>query len=42
MKNEFFYIKEQLPEKNRDIIGIDSDGNKHYCFRCACNNLNCK
>ena len=42
MKNEFISVKEQLPEKGKDIIGIDEDGNKHYCFRCACPNPNCK
>ena len=35
MENEFILVKEQLPEKGKDIIGIDEDGNKHYCFRCA-------
>ena len=42
LENEFISVKEQLPEKGKDIIGIDKDGNKHYCFRCACHNLNCK
>jgi len=30
-----------LPEKGKDIIGIDNNGHKHYIFRCACNNENC-
>lgn len=42
MENEFILVKEQLPQKGKDIIGIDEDGNKHYCFRCACHNPNCK
>lgn len=42
MKQEFISIKDQLPEKGKDIIGIDKDGNKHYCFRCECHNPNCK
>ena len=28
MENEFISVKEQLPEKGKDIIGIDKDGNK--------------
>ena len=35
-------IENEYPEKGKDIIGIDKDGNKHYCFRCACKNNNCK
>jgi hypothetical protein len=35
-------ISEQLPEKGKDIIGIDTHGGVHYCFRCNCNNPNCK
>ena len=35
MEQEFISVKEQLPEKGKDIIGIDKYGNKHYCFRCA-------
>lgn len=42
MKNEFILVKDQLPEKGKDIIGIDKYGNKHYCFRCDCHNPNCK
>ena len=42
MENEFILVKEQLPEKGKDIIGIDEDGNKHYCFRCACHNPKCR
>lgn len=42
MEQGFISVKERLPEKGEDIIAIDKDGNKHYCFRCACNNPNCK
>ena len=42
MENEFILVKEQLPEKERDVIGIDDSGNKHYCFRCACHNQKCR
>lgn len=42
MENIFILIKEQLPEKGKDIIGIDRNDNKHYCYRCTCQNHNCK
>lgn len=42
MENNFILIKEQLPDKGKNIIGIDENGNKHYCFRCACSNQDCK
>ena len=35
-------IKDELPEKGRDIIGYTSDGEKKYLFRCNCYNQNCK
>ena len=41
MEYEFISIKDQLPEKGKDIIGIDKNGDRHYCFRCACLNENC-
>jgi hypothetical protein len=40
-ENKFIFIKEQLPEKGKEIVAIDSNGNKHFCFRCACKNDNC-
>jgi len=40
-ETKFILITEQLPEKGKDIIGIDKNGNKHYCFRCNCHNQNC-
>lgn len=40
--NTMTELKEQLPEKGRDIIGIDENGDKYYCFRCACGNIDCK
>ena len=36
-----YNIKDKLPEKGEDIIGYDSNGNKHYVFRCSCPNENC-
>ena len=42
MEKEFISIEKQLPEKGKDIIGIDKFGNKHYCFRCNCHNFDCK
>lgn len=41
MSKEYILISDQLPEKNKDIIGIDDKGNKTYAFRCACPNLEC-
>jgi hypothetical protein len=35
-ENEFISIKEQLPEKGKDVEAIDINGNRHYSFRCAC------
>jgi hypothetical protein len=34
-------ITENLPEKAKDLVVIDSDGNKHWCYRCACKSENC-
>lgn len=34
-------IDDELPEKGRDIIGIDKYGEKHYCFKCNCKKPNC-
>lgn len=42
MDNEFISIKEQLPEKGKDIIAICTDGETREVFRCACGNQNCK
>jgi len=39
--NEFINIKDQLPEKGKDIIGVDNNGDISYCFRCNCHNPNC-
>lgn len=41
MDSNFNNINDVLPEKGKDIIGIDDNGNKVYCFRCQCNNDNC-
>lgn len=35
-------VKDILPEKGKDIIGITSSGEKRYVFRCNCHNPNCK
>ena len=37
----FIDIDETIPDKGKDILGIDSYGNEHYCFRCDCHNPNC-
>jgi hypothetical protein len=42
MENDFILVKDRLPEKNRGIVGIDGNGNEYYCFRCACNDIECK
>ena len=34
-------ITENLPEKAKDLVVIDSNGNKHWCYRCACKSENC-
>lgn len=34
-------ITENLPEKAKDLVVIDSNGNKHWCYRCACKNEKC-
>jgi hypothetical protein len=34
-------ITENLPEKAKDLVVIDSDGNKHWCYICACKSENC-
>lgn len=39
--DEFFDIKEKLPDKGKDIVGINQRGETVYCFRCACKNPNC-
>lgn len=41
VKEEYINIEDKLPEKGKDIIGIDSNDDKVYCFRCACSNPNC-
>lgn len=41
MNNDFISIKDELPEKGKDIIGLDKSGDVHYCFRCNCHNPNC-
>ena len=38
---EYTLITDQLPEKGKNIIGIDDQGEEKYCFRCACSNPNC-
>ena len=33
--------KMELPIKGKEIKGIDSEGNIHYCFRCNCSDPYC-
>ena len=33
---EMIDIEEDYPEQGRDILGLDSDGFKHYCFKSTC------
>jgi len=35
-------IEDMLPEKGRDIVAIDREGNKYWCYRCACKSQNCR
>jgi hypothetical protein len=39
---EFTKIKDKFPEKGKDILGIDENGDEYYCYRCNCGNPNCK
>lgn len=41
MNNEYILIENQLPDKGKHIVGIDSDERMHYCYRCACKKLDC-
>jgi hypothetical protein len=34
-------IKTQLPEKGKDIIGYNENGDRYHCFRCNCRNAMC-
>lgn len=34
-------ITEQKPDKMKDIIGIDKNGRKHYCFLSKCGEWRC-
>ena len=34
-------IIDELPEKNKDIIGYDKNGREYFVFRCNCQNPNC-
>lgn len=42
IEDEFILVSEEYPQKGKPIIGIDDEGLKHYCFKCACKNPNCK
>ena len=42
MENEFILVKEQLPDKGKNIIGVEEDGSTYECYRCSCGNPNCK
>ena len=40
--DDLILITDQLPDKGRNIIGYDSDGDKHYCFlNTCCNEWRC-
>lgn len=41
LQSNFIEIDDELPEKGKDIVGIDEYGSKYYCFRCACHNPKC-
>lgn len=41
-KDQFISISDSLPDKGKDIIGLDDEGNIIYCFRCACKRPECK
>lgn len=36
MINDLILISDQMPEKGRNIIGYDEEGEKHYCYRNKC------
>lgn len=42
MSEEYKLWKDELPEKGKDIILIDDEGESHQVFRCNCGNPNCK
>jgi len=42
MDEEYILVKDQLPEKGKDVIVIDDEDKKHYCFTCNCKNPKCK
>lgn len=35
---EYTLISDQLPDKGKNIIGIDDQGEEKYCFRSECCN----
>jgi len=39
---EYKLLKEEYPEKGKDIITINEDGSNSYIYRCGCHNPNCK
>jgi hypothetical protein len=41
MNNNYILLENELPQKGKDIIGIDESGNEYYVFRCFCPNENC-
>jgi len=36
-----YKLSEKIPDKGKDLVVIDSDGNKNWCYRCACKSENC-
>lgn len=42
MSEEYTLWKDELPEKGKDIIVIDDEGESRQVFRCNCRNPKCK
>lgn len=39
--NTFINLSDKIPDKNKDLICIDSTNTQIYCFRCACSVDSC-
>lgn len=40
-ENSFINIKDRIPDKNKNLICIDSNNSYIFCFRCACSVQSC-
>lgn len=40
--DEYILVKDQLPEKGKNVIGVEEDGSAYECYRCSCPIQNCK